>query len=371
MNSENTAAADRNFQKNAMASFIKIGALMLLLVFCFNIVAPFVNLVVWAMIIAVAIYPAHVMLAAKLGGKEKSSAAIFVLAGLILIILPTYMTAESSFSALSSVAGDLRAGTVSIPQPNESVAEWPLIGEQVYAGWSEAASNIEGTLEKLQPQLAAFSESLLRFAGSMLFGVLGFVFSVIIAGVFLVSAQGGYRTALALSSSLLGEGGKSLIDLAVATIRSVAKGVLGVAIIQSILSAIGLIIIGVPAPGIWAGIVLVLAIIQLPPLIVLGPIAVWVFSTAEPVAATIFAVYAFVVSISDSFLKPMFLGRGMEIPMLVILLGAIGGAMLSGIIGLFVGAVVLAIGYEILQSWMKTDELNNPKQVAESAGEAG
>jgi predicted PurR-regulated permease PerM len=177
---------------------------------------------------------------------------------------------------------------------------------------------------------------------------------------------------LALSSSLIGERGNVLVDLAVATIRSVAKGVLGVAIIQAVLAGIGLAVIGVPAPGIWAGLVLILAIIQLPPLIVLAPIAVWVFSVADPVPATIFAVYAFIVSISDSFLKPMFLGRGMEIPMLVILLGAIGGAMALGIIGLFIGAILLALGYEILMAWMGTDELNNPKQAqAEPAEDAG
>ena len=372
MNTENTAVADRRFQKNAMASFVQIGALMLLLVWCFRIIAPFLNLVMWAMIIAVAIYPAHIMLSAKLNGRKKTSATIFVLLGMAIIILPTYMTAESSISALSGVATNLKAGTLSISQPDASVAEWPLIGEKVYEGWSGAATDLEETLQRLQPQLTAFSESLLKFAGSTLLGVLGFVVSVIIAGVFLVSAESGYRTALALSSSLIGGGGKALTDLSVETIRSVAKGVLGVAIIQAFLAAIGLVVAGVPAPGIWAGLILVLAIIQLPPLLVLGPIAVWVFSTSEPVPATIFAVYAFVVSISDSFLKPMFLGRGMEIPMLVILLGAIGGAMLSGIIGLFVGAVVLALGYEILSAWMKTDEVNNPKQpAAEPVDEAG
>jgi predicted PurR-regulated permease PerM len=211
----------------------------------------------------------------------------------------------------------------------------------------------------------------LKFAGSMAIGVLQFILSIIVAGVFLVSAEGGYKTALTISSSLLGERGNGLVDLSIATIRSVAKGVLGVAIIQSILSAIGLVAMDVPAAGLWAGAILILAIVQLPPLIVLGPIAVWIFSIADPVPATIFAVYAFIVSISDSFLKPMFLGRGMEIPMLVILLGAIGGAILLGIIGLFIGAIVLALGYEILKSWMETDELNNPKQpAAEQAVEA-
>ena len=145
-------------------------------------------------------------------------------------------------------------------------------------------------------------------------------------------------------------------DLAIETIRSVAKGVLGVAVIQALLSAIGLVAIGVPAPGIWAGIILLLAIMQLPPLLILGPIAVWVFSVADATPATIFAIYAFIVSISDSFLKPMFLGRGMDIPMLVILIGAIGGAFTSGIVGLFIGAVVLAVGYKLLIAWMVNEE---------------
>ncbi len=158
-----------------------------------------------------------------------------------------------------------------------------------------------------------------------------------------------------------------MTDLAVETIRSVAKGVLGVAIIQALLSAVGLVVMHIPAAGIWTFAVLMLAIMQLPPIIILGPIAVWVFSIADPVPATIFAVYALFVSVSDSFLKPMFLGRGMETPMLVILLGAIGGMILGGIVGLFIGAIVLALGYEILVAWMKTDELNNPRQSAEEA----
>ncbi len=172
------------------------------------------------------------------------------------------------------------------------------------------------------------------------------------------------------ASSLAGERGKGLTDLAVATIRSVAKGVLGVAIIQALLSAIGLVVMGIPAAGIWTFAVLMLAIMQLPPFIILAPIAIWVFSTAEPVPATIFAVYALIVSASDSFLKPLFLGRGMEIPMLVILLGAIGCMILAGIVGLFIGAIVLALGYEILKDWMAADELNNPRQAAEEP-EAG
>lgn len=361
----NNVATDRSFQKNAMASFIQIGALMLLLILCFRIISPFLTIVAWAMIIAVAIYPAHQMLTGKLGGREKASATVFVLVGLVILVVPTYMTADSSITALSTVGHNLKEGSVSISPPDESVAEWPIIGKKVHGAWSAAADNLEATLRNYQPQLVAFSEGVIKFAGSIAIGVLQFVVSMLIAGVFLVNAEGGYKTARTLSSSLIGERGNSMVDLMIATIRSVAKGVLGVAIIQALLSGIGLAAMGIPAAGVWAGIVLVLAIIQLPPFLILGPIAVWAFSVADPVPATIFAVYCFIVSISDSFLKPMFLGRGMEIPMLVILLGAIGGAMFAGIIGLFIGAIVLALGYEILVAWMETDELNNPRQAAQ------
>ncbi len=364
MNNSDTTAADRNFQKNAMASFVQIGALLVLIIWCFQILSPFISVVLWGMLIAVALYPVHSLLAAKFGGRAKLSATVFVILGLAILLVPSWITAESSFGAMKSVGEQLHSGTVSISPPDESVAEWPLIGEKVYGIWSGAASDLEATLNKYSDQLQSLGRHVVSAAGSMAIGILQFVISIIIAGVFLVGAEVGHKMVVRFASSLAGNRGQALIDLAVATIRSVAKGVLGVAIIQALLAAIGLAVIGVPAPGIWAFAVLILAIVQLPPLIVLAPIAVWVFSVAEPMPATIFAVYAFIVSISDSFLKPLFLGRGMDIPMLVILLGAIGGMIMSGIVGLFLGAIVLALGYTILMAWMETDELNNPRQPA-------
>jgi len=368
MNNSDTVVADRNFQKNAMASFIQIAAVALLVIMCFRIVAPFLSIVVWGMIIAVALYPVHVNLAGTLGGREKLSSTIFVLVLLSILLVPAYILTDSSVSSLKSVGAQLKEGAVEISPPNPSVAEWPLIGETVFEIWDGAAANLEDTLNKFEDQLRALGGTAIRFAGSMAIGILQFVLSIIIAGVFLVGAEGGYRMSLTFTSSLVGDRGKALTDLAVATIRSVAKGVLGVAIIQALLSAIGLVMMDIPAAGIWTFVILMLAIMQLPPVIILGPIAVWVFSTAEATPATIFAIYAIIVSASDSFLKPLFLGRGMEIPMLVILLGAIGGMIALGIVGLFIGAIVLALGYQILVAWMETDELNNPRQSLEEAG---
>jgi predicted PurR-regulated permease PerM len=357
MTSADSSKVDQGFLANAMASFIQIGAVLFLLYWCFTIIAPFIHIVVWGLIISVALYPAHVSLTGKLGGREKLSAALLVLVGLAVILVPTWYLADSTISGLRHVATDLQDGAVSIPPPDVSVADWPLVGDLVHAAWSDAATNFEATLNRFAPQLKSIGQGVVSLAGSTVLGVLQFVLSVIIAGAFLTAAAKGYDASRNVAASLIGtERGNKLTDLSILTIRSVTKGVLGVAIIQAILSAIGLLAIGVPAAGLWAGAVLVLAIIQLPPLLVLGPIAIWVFSTMAGLPATLFLVYAIFVSASDAFLKPMLMGRGVDVPVLVILIGAIGGAMSQGIIGLFTGAVVLALGYEIITAWMAPDE---------------
>lgn len=358
MSSADNASVDKKFLDNAMASFLQIGAVVLLLSWCYSIISPFFSIVVWGLIISVALYPVHQRLTTMLGGRAKLSSTLLVLTGLAILLVPVWVLTDSSVTALQTVAESASQGSIAVPAPDPAVAAWPIVGKPIYEIWSGAASNLEATVNKFQPQMLAFGQWALKFAGAMAFGILQFVFSIIIAGVFLLTADRGYQAALAIGSSLTGTGssGKRLTNLSIQTIRSVTKGVLGVAIIQTILSAIGLVAMGVPAAGIWAGAVLLLAIMQLPPLLVLAPVAIWVFSVADPVPATIFAVYAFIVSISDTFLKPMFLGRGVDVPMPVILIGAIGGAMSAGIVGLFIGAVVLALGYQLLVAWMASDE---------------
>jgi len=357
MTTADSPKVDKQFLANAMASFIQVGALLILLIACFTIVRPFVGIVVWGLIISVALYPVHVSLTAKLGGREKASAVILVLIGLAIIIVPTWTLAESSIVGLKTLSTNLQAGTVTIPPPDDSVADWPVIGEETHSIWSAAANNLEATLNRYSEQLQALGKTVAGFATGMIVGVFQFIFSMIIAGVLLMSAKGGYRVSRDIFASLVGGAtAAEFTNLSILTIRSVVKGVLGVAVIQAVLSAIGLVLIGVPGAGLWAFAVLVLAIIQLPPLLIMGPIAVWVFSVADTVPATIFMVYALIVSGSDAFLKPMLLGRGVKTPMLVILLGAIGGAIAAGIVGLFIGAVILAIGYELLVAWMAPDE---------------
>ncbi len=359
MSNLDNSSVDQRFLANSMASFLQIAAVVLLVFTCYKIIAPFLPVVVWGVIIAVAVYPSHVALTAKLGGNAKLSSTIIALIGIAIIVIPTWLLADSTIGALKDAGETFQSGTMTISPPNDSVADWPLIGERVYDVWSKAALNLEETVNEFTPQIKAAGERALAFAGHTVVTVFLFIFSIIIAAVLVNVAEGGRNVTRSIASGLVGaERGEALTEMSIQTIRSVVKGVLGVAFIQAIVAGLGMAIAGIPAAGLLAGVVLVLAIVQLPPILVLGPIAFWYFSVADATAATIFLIFAVIVSVSDAFLKPMLLGRGVEVPMLVILLGAIGGAVSMGIVGLFIGSVVLALGYEILTAWMAPNEAN-------------
>ena len=351
------SSVDPKFLANAMASFLQIGAALVLIILCYRIVSPFIPMMIWAAIISIAVYPAYVSFSNRLGGHPRLAAALLILLGITIVAVPSWILADSTISSLQGIAAELEDGTAEIPPPRDRVAEWPIIGKQVYDVWSGAAENLEDTLNEFRPQLETAGKAVLSFAGHTAVSVLVFVAAIIIAGLLWTSAPDVYRAATDAGKKLVGpERGGALLDLSILTIRSVAKGIIGIAFIQALLAVVGFIVAGVPAPGIWAAVVLVLAIVQLPPILVLGPIALWYFSVADPVPATIFLIYSVLVAVSDTIMKPLFLGRGVDTPMLVILIGAIGGAIAMGIIGLFIGAVVLALGYELLVAWMAPDE---------------
>jgi predicted PurR-regulated permease PerM len=357
MNDLSVTSEDRRFQRRAIEASIRIGLIVLLVLWCFNIVRPFVMLILWGAIIAVAIYPLFLKFTALLGNREKLAATLMTLIALAMLITPTVMLSGSAIESSQALAEQLEAGTLRIPPPSDKVRDWPLIGQKTYDAWNLASRNLEAAISKFSTQLSALGKYALSAAAGAGATVLQFVISVIIAGVLLVYAGSGTRAVERLSVRLIGgEAGRKFADMAGATIRSVAQGVLGVALIQAILAGLGLVVMGVPYAGLLTLAVLLLAIVQLPTIIVLAPVILYVFSTAATVPAVLFTIWSLLVGISDSFLKPLLLGRGLDIPMPVILLGAIGGMIMSGIIGLFVGAVVLAVGYTLYNAWLAEGE---------------
>jgi len=339
-----------------MAAFVQIGAVLLLLSWCFRIVGPFVDVVVWALVISVAIFPLHLTISKMLGGRAKGSAVLIALVGLAVLLVPSFMIGSSTVDFLKTTGESMKNGTFEVPPPTDKVKELPLIGEKAYDAWSAFSVDVRAAVTQFRPQVEKAGQMMLGMVTQGALTVLQFAISGLIAVAFLLYAESGYKSCCRVARGIAGERGKELVDLSVATVRSVAKGVLGVAVIQTVMALIIMLIWGIPGAGIWAVLVLAVAIVQLPPILVLGPVAAYVFSSAEPLSATIFLVLAIVVSFADTFLKPMLLGRGLEIPMLVILLGAIGGAIMLGIIGLFVGAVVLGVGFELFKAWIEEGE---------------
>ena len=365
----NSSSSEGDFVKNSIEAVIKIAFLALIVVWCFQIVRPFITLVIWGIVLAVALYPIVGWLSNKLGGKEKMAIVILTLSILALILIPSYFLSASMVEGAHHVAKGLQDGTLKVPPPTESVASWPLVGESLYEYWKLASTNLEAAIERVGPQLKGVTNWLLGAAAGTGAGILQFIISVIIAGVLMVNAKGGYNFTKSFTMRLAGQHGADFAVIAAATVRSVAQGVLGVAMIQAVLAGIGLIVMDVPLAGLWAFLVLFLAVIQLPPILILLPIIFYVFSVADTTPAVIFAIWNILVSGSDAFLKPMFLGRGVDVPMLIILVGAIGGMMLSGIIGLFVGAVILALFYKLFVVWLYPENLTEMLEEAESAGE--
>ena len=348
-----TNPGDEAFLKRAVDATIRVGLILLLAGWCFQIVRPFVSPVIWGIIIAVAVYPAFRWLEAQLGGRSRIAAAVFALAGLAALIVPVYLFADSVFDSGRELARQLGGDTFAIPPPPENVASWPLIGQALYDGWLKATVNLGDALKPWVPQLKALGTGLLAAGAGTGLAVLQFIISTVIAAGLLASAESGVRVAHSIAERLAGDEGMRFVGLAGSTVRSVAVGVLGVALIQAMLIGIGLIVGGIPHAGVWSALCLFLAVVQLPPTIVVLPIVIYVLSDGATVGSVVFTLWMILASASDNVLKPILLARGVDVPMLVIFIGSIGGFVSSGFVGLFIGPVVLSVGYELFLAWIE------------------
>jgi predicted PurR-regulated permease PerM len=343
---------DDAVQTLALRLVIRIGVVLLMLLWCFSIVRPFLGPLIWAMIIAVAGYRPFVGLQRLCGGSAGIAATLFVVVALGLILLPTVLLADSLLGGARSLAADLADGTLTVPGPPASVQTWPVIGPPLFQLWQLASHNLHEALAELGPQLAAIGRYILAAAGKITLGLLQFVLAIFIAAPMLMNAASGERLAGRVATGLGGANGPRFTQLAVQTIRSVTKGILGVALIQATAAGLGFLAVGLPAAGLLAFICLILAIVQIGPGLILLPAIIYGFTALPTTTAVLFAVWCVFVGILDNVLKPIFLGRGVELPMVVIFIGAIGGFLGYGLLGLFIGPVVLALGYTAISTWL-------------------
>jgi len=351
-------------RKETIETAIQIGLITLLVLWCYQIAAPFIGPIVWAGIIAIGVYPLYQWLQDKTGLSAGWTSTLVTLALLVILITPSAMLSSALLKNVQTLSTQIENDELQIPPPSGSVADWPLIGKKVEALWSQASQDLRAVLDEHADQLRQYTKWFLAKVAGVGINLLVFIFSIILAGVFLVSAPGAKRAIEAVFTRLAGNRGPELTELSQATVKSVVTGILGIAVIQTLLAGVGFIVMGVPAAGLLAFICLVLAIVQIDILIVLIPLSIYAFSVAGTGAAVAFLVWNIAVGLLNNVLKPILLAKGVNAPMAVIFIGAIGGMLHYGIIGLFVGAVVMVLGYTLFIAWLKPDD----KAAGESSG---
>ncbi|HED1544314.1 TPA: AI-2E family transporter [Kluyvera cryocrescens] len=364
MDNNNLIIVEKRLVARFMDMFIKFGLILALASFCFTVFAPFLNMMLWAIILAVTLYPLHQRFAARFAGRQGWASTLLILLGILLIVAPTVMMVSSLGDSLSGLIGKLSHDNLVIPPPSDTIAALPIVGEKLYALWLKISTDLPGFISTYRTQLADVAKLVLSFLASMGGGLLGFVFSFIVAGIIMAWGAAGANSARRIAIRITDETkGTSLTKLCTGTIRAVAMGVIGVALIQALLVGVIMALAGLPAVGIFFILALILGIAQIPVILVTAPaIAImWSIGIHGMGLNIFYTVLLVIAGMTDNVLKPLMLGRGVDAPMPVVLLGALGGMAASGILGMFIGATLLSIGYRIFMAWVNDGLANAPR----------
>jgi predicted PurR-regulated permease PerM len=355
MPTPNSTDLEKRVSDRALDVLIRAGLVLALTLLCYQIMQPFVTMLVWSVILAVTLYPVHQRLANMLGGRQGAAGVLTVVLGSVLIILPTTALMSSLGDSVHSLVNHVRDNTLHVPAPRESVAQWPVIGERVHEVWSMAHTDLPAVIKSMQPKIGDLAKSALGFVASIGGGILKFLIAFVIAGIIMAFGQAAANASLRIHKRISGPvRGVQFNHLATQTIRAVALGVIGIAFIQALVVGIALLFAGIPGSGVLAIVVLVLGIAQVPAMLVTLPAIgyIWFAGNHDTTMAVVYTVVLLLAGSVDNVLKPLLLGRGVDAPMPVILLGALGGMATAGILGIFVGATLLALGYQIFMGWV-------------------
>jgi predicted PurR-regulated permease PerM len=337
-------------------SVIRLAILLLITYWSLTLVAPFISLVIWAVVLTVALYPLFELLARLLGGRKILAAVIITLVMLAIVAGPVGLVIAGLTTWLAGAVEAANSGSVVLPPLPEAVRDLPVLGEKLSDFWALASTNLEIALTSVGPELADAGRWILAAMAGLGGSVLAFAASSIIAGIMLVHGPRLANAARSVAHRLVAKSGESFVEMAGATIRNVSRGVIGISLLQAILIGVGLIAAGLPAAGALTIAALVLGILQIGVVLVVLPVLIWSWSTQDAVTAGLLTIYLLPVGLVDNILKPIVMSKGLRVPMLVILLGVIGGTLSYGLIGLFLGPIVLSVFYELLVAWVAETE---------------
>ncbi len=338
--------------KENIDGIIRLILIGLIVIWSVTILLPFVSIIIWAVVIAISIYPAFVWVSVKVNDRQGLAAAIVMLLLLMMILIPIAIALPGFADSVRSLAAEFREGTLAAPEPSVKVKNWPLVGVPLYEVWNQAANNFAALFAEYKPQLKSMGVDVLGLIAAVGFFIVQFFIATIVAGVMLAHHEGGTKLAKKLAARVVPDSSQRYLALIENTVRGVTNGVIGVALVQAILAGIGFAVIGIPAAAFWAFCCLVLATLQITISIIVIPIALYVFSNHELLPAILFVAWNIPIVTLDNILKPFLMRIGVDAPMLVIFFGAIGGFISFGLLGLFLGAVILVIAYDLLMAWL-------------------
>jgi predicted PurR-regulated permease PerM len=340
---------------------LQILCILLLIALSLWVLRPFLAAAVWATMIVVATWPLLKSLEQRLGGRRGLAVTGMTLAMLLLLVIPLWLaidTIANHAGTITSLAKEFAA--TGLPQPPDWVGNLPLVGGKLSALWGQLAdAGSQGLIAKVEPYVAESGKWVLAQAGGLGFTLLQFLLVVIFSAILYAGGEAGASSVLRFGRRLAGERGEASIILAGQAIRGVALGVGVTAIVQTVLGGIGLAIAGVPFAALLSAVMLMLCIAQLGPGLILFPAVGWMFWMGDTGWGIFLLVWSLIVVMLDNVLRPILIKKGADLPLLLIFAGVIGGMLGFGLIGLFIGPVVLAVTYTLLESWI-SDGLDSP-----------
>jgi predicted PurR-regulated permease PerM len=336
---------------------IGFAILAVLILACLKITAPFIGPLIWGIIISVSTWPLFLRLRTALGGRRKLAATLMTLIMASFLVLPIvllFISLSESVTAVAALLKDLTS--LKLPEPPDWLIGIPLLGARLEAFWREAMVNLPAALEQIRPLINQAATWALRQTADLGLALLQFLLAVIIAGILYASGESGAVLIRRFALRTGGERGVGLIDVAERTIRSVAQGVIGTAVLQGLLAWFGFAIAGVPGAVLLAFLTFLLGVLQMPTLLLWLPVALWLGYRDQLGWAIFTAIWgAFVVNTVDNIVKPYLISQGAQLPLLLIFAGVLGGLLAWGFIGIFLGATLLAVGYTLFRSWLEED----------------
>jgi predicted PurR-regulated permease PerM len=332
----------------------------------FWILWPFLPAIIWATTLVVATWPIMLHVQSRLWRKRGLAVAVMTIAVLVIFVLPFWLaiaTITQHFDRIAGWAASL--GSLQLPPPPHWLAGLPFFGAQAASFWANAAaSGIEPLMAKAAPYAGSTAAWLVSALGGIGVLFVQFVLTVIIAVILYASGEQAAGLARRFGRRLAGERGEQSVRLAGQAIRSVALGVVVTAVGQSVLGGLGLALAGVPFAAVLTAVMFMLCIAQLGPLPVLVPAVVWLYWSGESFWGTFLVIWSVLLSTMDSIVRPLLIRRGAHLPLVLLLAGVIGGLIAFGLVGIFLGPVVLAVAYTLLLSWMDEADLLDEESAA-------